>query len=198
MISLLEGILAEKGVSSVVVLTGGVGYLVSVPQSALAALPAVGEGLRLYTHLHVREDTLQLFGFVTPTERWMFEKLITVNGVGPRVALSILGSMSVERLVVAVESGQLGLFNRIPGVGKKTAERIILELKGKLGEVSALEAGQAAAVAGAGPQGEEAVAALIALGYSRAQAERAVAKAVEGAAGIPATTELVRRALTQI
>ncbi|HUU30301.1 MAG TPA: Holliday junction branch migration protein RuvA [archaeon] len=196
MIALLEGKIFEKSPASVVIFAGGVGYLVSIPLSTFDKLPEAGEIVSLHTHLHVRDDALQLYGFSSRKERQAFEKLITVNGVGPRVALAILSSLSVERLVTAVESSQTVWFNRIPGVGKKTADRIILELKGKLGEIAPIaEAASAGALPG---EGEEAVAALVALGYSRLQAEKAVFRAVEEAGERIDTTDLVRRALARM
>jgi Holliday junction DNA helicase RuvA len=195
MIALLEGKLLEKSPASVVISAGGVGYLVYTPLSTYDRLPDPGGTVRLYTHLHVRDDALQLYGFSSREERQVFEKLLTVNGVGPRVAMAILSSLTVDRLVSAVESGQSAGFNRVPGVGKKIAERVILELKGKLGEFLPVGMVTAGALTG---KGEEALAALVALGYSRMQAEKAVAKAIEEAGESADTTELVRRALSQM
>jgi len=195
-IALLEGKLVEKSASSVVIAAGGVGYLVSVPLSTFDLLPEPGEMVKLFTYLNVREDALQLYGFSSSQERQLFEKLISVSGVGPRLALAILSSLSAEHLVSAVESGRADWFNRIPGVGKKTAERIILELKGKLGKVVAL--GEAASAASLPGEGEEAVAALVALGFSNAQAEKTVFKVLEQAQTRLDTSEIVRRALASI
>jgi len=197
MIALLEGKLVEKSPAAAVVSAGGVGYLVHVPLSTFDTLPAAGESVRLFTYLHVREDTLQLYGFGSRAERGAFEKMISVSGVGPRLALSLLSSLPVDKLVLAVETGQTALLDRIPGVGKKTAERLVLELKGKLGGISPL-AETAGAAAVMGGQAEEAVAALQSLGFSRAQAEKAVAKALAAADGGTDTGELVRRALSNL
>ena len=197
MIALLEGKLVEKSPSAVVISAAGVGYLVHVPLSTFDTLPAANDSVRLFTYLHVREDTLQLYGFATRQERGTFEKMISVTGVGPRLALAILSSLSVERLVVAIETGQAALLDRIPGVGKKTADRLVLELKGKLGAVAPVETGAAGALV-AGGQAEEAVAALLSLGFARAQAEKAIIKALEGAAKGSDTSELVRRALSSM
>ncbi|HLA39105.1 MAG TPA: Holliday junction branch migration protein RuvA [Candidatus Glassbacteria bacterium] len=197
MIALLEGKLVEKSPSAVVISAAGVGYLVHVPLSTFDTLPAANDSVRLFTYLHVREDTLQLYGFATRQERGTFEKMISVTGVGPRLALAILSSLSVERLVVAIETGQAALLDRIPGGGKKTADRLVLELKGKLGAVAPVETGAAGALV-AGGQAEEAVAALLSLGFARAQAEKAIIKALEGAAKGSDTSELVRRALSSM
>ena len=192
MIALIEGKLLEKTKDSVVVSAGGVGYLIFIPTSTLADLPENGKPVSLHTYLHVREDALQLYGFLTLQERGVFEKLISVSGIGPRVALAALSSMNPDRLVMAVEQAQASLLSRIPGIGKKTAERMVFELKGKLTGLVPLGA---ALVGGAG---EEAVAALLSLGYTHAQAENAVRKALEDAADGADTGELVRLALTQI
>ncbi len=193
MIAQLEGKLIEKSPSSVVITAGGVGYQVSVPLTTFDKLPATGEQVSLFTYLHVREDILQLYGFSSREERATFEKMISVSGVGPRLALAILGGLSVEQLIAAVETSQTAYLNRIPGVGKKTAERIVLELKGKLGEMVALAE---ISVPGAfEPEGREAVAALVSLGFSKTQAEKAVFKVLEAESDKLDITELVRRAL---
>ena len=196
MIAQLEGKLIEKSPSSVVISAGGVGYLVSVPLTTFDKLPAAGEQASLFTYLHVREDTLQLYGFSSREERATFEKMISVSGVGPRLALTILSGLSVEQLIAAVETSQTAHLNRIPGVGKKTAERIILELKGKLGEMAALA--EISLPGALEPQGLEAVAALVSLGFSRTRAENAVFKVLESQSEGLETTELVRRALADM
>ncbi len=195
MIALLEGILVEKAPGSAVISAGGVGYAISIPLSTFDTLPAAGETARVFTYLHVREDALLLFGFGTREERSTFEKMIAISGVGPKLALAILSSMPPSELVVAIETGQTGRLNKISGVGKKTAERLVLELKGKLGEVdiSAL-----AAETGGSPRDEEAVAALISLGFSRTLAEKAVVKVAKKAGEKLNTSELVRRALASM
>lgn len=196
MIAQLEGKLIEKSPSSVVIAAGGVGYLVAVPLTTFDKLPATGEQVSLFTYLHVREDILQLYGFSSREERATFEKMISVSGVGPRLALAILGGLSVEQLIAAVETSQTAYLNRIPGVGKKTAERIALELKGKLGEMVALA--EVSAPGAFEPEGREAVAALVSLGFSKTQAEKAVFKVLEAESDKLDTTELVRRALANI
>lgn len=192
MIALLEGCLVEKNVSSVVLSAGGVGYEVFIPLSTFEKLPGEGEQASLFTYLHVREDALQLYGFHSRQERQAFVRLIGVTGVGPRVALAILSSLSVDRLIAAVEGAQASWFGKIPGVGKKTAERLIFELKGKLNDIS-----PAAAYAAplAGRQGEEAVAALLSLGFSRPQAENAVARVLADSGGSLETADLIRKSL---
>lgn len=194
MIALIEGKLLEKSKGSVVISAGGVGYLISVPMSTLENLPDTGEIVSLRTYLYVREDTLHLYGFLTLQERGAFEKLISVSGLGPRGALAALSSLNPERLVLAIEQSQLSLLSRVPGIGKKTAERIVFELKGKLTDLIPLEvvAGRARGV------GEEAISALVSLGYTDFQAENAVRKVLKDADEGIESGELVRRALTQI
>jgi len=195
MIALVEGALLEKNVSSVVIAAGGIGYEIAVPLSTFEKLPDEGETARLLTYLHVREDALQLFGFHSRQEREAFERLIAVTGVGPRLALSILSSLSVERLIAAVEGAQASWFGKIPGVGKKTAERLIFELKGKLTDIAPAAAlGKAAAPAGR--ETEEAAAALVSLGYSRPQAETAIARVLADSPGQRIeTADLIRKSL---
>jgi holliday junction DNA helicase RuvA len=195
MIALLEGTLVEKAPGSAVISAAGVGYAISIPLSTFDTLPLTGEVARVFTYLHVREDALQLFGFGTREERSTFEKMIAISGVGPKLALSILSSMPPSELVVAIETGQTGTLNKISGVGKKTAERLVLELKGKLGEVDV----SALAVENGGPpRNEEAVAALISLGFSRVLAEKAVVKAAGKTGEEFNTSDLVRRALASM
>jgi len=194
MIALIEGKLLEKSKNSVVISAGGVGYLISVPLSTLENLPDTGDIVGLRTYLYVREDTLQLYGFLTIQERGLFEKLISIKGLGPRGALAALSSLNPERLVLAIEQSQVSLLSRIPGIGKKTGERMVFELKGKLTDLIPLEA-----VAGsARGVGEEAISALVSLGYTDSQAENAVRKVLKDADESIESGELVRRALTQI
>ncbi len=195
MIALIEGRLVEKNVASVVISAGGIGYAVSVPLSTFEKLPGEGETTSLLTYLHVREDSLQLFGFHTRQEREAFERLLSVTGVGPRLALAILSSLSVERLISAVEGAQASWFGKIPGVGKKTAERLIFELKGKLTDI-APSAAFGKGPAPAGREAEEAAAALVSLGYSRPQAETAIARVLADSPGVTiATADLIRKSL---
>jgi Holliday junction DNA helicase RuvA len=133
MISFLEGTLAEKGAGRVVVAVGGVGYEVAVPAHTLAKLPPQGKSARLFTRLQVRDDAMVLYGFSSSEERTLFDHLITVTGVGPKVAMAILSSMATEALRRAIASGDTAALTVVPGVGKKVAARVILDLKDKLG-----------------------------------------------------------------
>ena len=174
MIGQLRGRLADKRPNQILVDVGGVGYLVQVPLSTFAALGELHTEVILLIHTHVREDALALYGFLSSRERHFFELLLSASGVGPALALKILSGMNVEELVPAIRGGDLARLTRIPGVGRKTAERIVVELKDKL-EAAAVEP----EMKPASPAGAEAdvVSALVNLGYDR----RAAEKVVEGA-----------------
>jgi len=175
MIGQLRGRLAEKRPNQVLVDVGGVGYLVQVPLSTFAALGELHAEVTLLIHTHVREDALALFGFVSAREKHFFELLISASGVGPSLALKILSGMSVEELVPAIRNGDLVRLTKIPGVGRKTAERIVVELKDKL-EVVALEAEKPAVASPAGTEADV-ISALVNLGYDARAAESAVGDA---------------------
>ena len=174
MIGQLRGRLAEKRPNQVLVDVGGVGYLVQVPLSTYAALGELHTEVTLLIHTHVREDTLALYGFVSAREKHFFEMLLSASGVGPTLALKILSGMSVEELVPAIRGSDLARLTRIPGVGRKTAERMVVELKDKL-EAVAVETEKPAS----SPAGIEAdvVSALVNLGYDGHAAEAAVGEA---------------------
>jgi len=171
MIGRLAGTLLEKNPPEVLVDAGGVGYEVDVPMSTFYNLPALGERVTLLTHLVVREDAHQLYGFLTAAERQAFRQLIRISGVGSRTALAVLSGMSVGELAQAVTLQESGRLTRIPGIGKKTAERLLLELKGRLG--AALD-GVAGSAAPAAESGTDVLRALVALGYSEKEAAAAV------------------------
>lgn len=179
-----------KEADRVVVKTAsGVGYECFVPTRSLAALPAPGSPVELHTHLAVREDALTLFGFATAEERRVFQRLITVSGIGPKLALAMLSALSAERIVRAIREHDLAALNSVSGVGKKTAERVILELKDKTDDLKG-ETGESLPVVGS----EAAVRALVRLGYSAAEADDAVRHALAGN-GKQETAELVKAAL---
>ncbi len=174
----IDGIVADKGPGMLVIDCHGVGYLLSVSGSTLSQAPAVGERMKCYTHLSVREDALELFGFATKEEKQMFAKLKNVNKVGPKIALSILSTLSVRELSLALVTSDANAISRAPGVGKKLAAQIILDLKDKV-ENEELT-GSAAAIkpmaARKGPDVTgEAIEALMALGYQSSEAAAAVA-----------------------
>src|SRR6187549_804295 len=177
MIGRLTGTLAAKTPPQLLVDVGGVGYELDVPMSSFYNLPGLGERVTLLTHFVVREDAQLLFGFLTAEERSTFRLLVKISGVGPRTALSILSGLSVAELAQAVSLQQSGRLVKVPGIGKKTAERLLLELKGKLGPDLALPAtaGSAAQV--------DIVQALVALGYSEREAAAAL-KALPADTGV--------------
>jgi Holliday junction DNA helicase RuvA len=196
MIAFLRGKLLEKHPNQVIVETGGVGYDVLIPISTFSALPEAGSEVKLRIHTHVREDALALFGFLTSEEKTIFERLISVSGIGPKLAITVLSGLSTADLIPAIRNGDVAQLVRIPGVGKKTAERMVLELKDKLEGVGAMAApGQAEKPAATLSVVEQDVlSALLNLGCNRAAADAAVRKAKE--AGAPAQFEpLFRRAL---
>jgi len=179
MIGSLRGKLTEKRPNQVIVDVGGVGYQVQVPLSTFAALGPLHGETTLLIHTHVREDSLSLYGFLTAREKQCFELLISASGVGPALALKILSGLSLEELVPAIRKGDLAQLVRIPGVGRKTAERIVVELRDKLVVVDVAEAGKPATRS----QLESEVAcALVNLGYEARAVEHAIEKA-RGAAG---------------
>jgi Holliday junction DNA helicase RuvA len=192
MIARLRGQLVRKSVQEALVDVGGVGYRVVIPLSTFYRLGAEGEPATLLIHTHVREDTLSLFGFLTGDEQSLFERLISVSGVGPKLAINILSGIDAGELRKALRSSDVARLTRVPGVGKKTAERLVLELKDKVppGE-TAPEADTAAAP---GSMKEDLLSALANLGYSRPEAERSVDRAVREAADAP-FEDLLRRTL---
>jgi holliday junction DNA helicase RuvA len=175
MIGLLRGRLLEKRPNQVILDVGGVGYLVAVPLSTFAALGELHGEVTLLIHTHVREDALALYGFLSAREKHLFERLLGASGVGPTLALKILSGMNVEELVPAIRSGDLARLTKIPGVGRKTAERMVVELKDKLETVS-VETEKPAAASPAGVAADVR-SALINLGYDERTAESAVAEA---------------------
>lgn len=194
MIGHLRGSLLRKSPQEVILDVGGVGYRLQIPVSTFYRLGEPGEPLRLLVHTHVREDALALFGFLTEIEQTLFEQLIAVSGVGPKVALNILSGIEAPELVEALRGGDIARLVRIPGVGKKTAERLVVELKDKMkGLVPATEAPPAAA---AGPK-EDLVSALVNLGYSRPEADRGAERALRED-GHGRFEDLLRRALQHL
>lgn len=194
MISLLTGRLRAKELDRVEILTtGGVGYDVAIPLGVYEHMPRVGEEVTLYTHLVVREDAWQLYGFGSVHERRVFQRVLDAKGVGPALALGMLSTLTAPRLVRAIREKDVATLQSVPRVGRKKAEQLILDLADKLDDVQG-----DAAPTGPRPEGassDEAMRALVSLGYTTADAERAVRKALdEGARGM-STPELIRRAL---
>ncbi|MEQ1884865.1 MAG: Holliday junction branch migration protein RuvA [Bryobacteraceae bacterium] len=179
MIAHLRGTILEKHPNQVIVEAAGVGYDVAIPVSAYSSLPDAGAEVQLHIHTHVREDAFLLFGFVSATDKALFEKLITVSGIGPKLAITALGGLTGTDLVNAIRTGAVEQLVRIPGVGKKTAERIVLELRDKLGALAGVApaAGTTPAKPEFPPVEEDVISALMNFGASRTAAEAAVTKA---------------------
>ncbi len=199
MIAHLRGTLLEKHPNQVIVDVDGVGYDVTVPISTFSALPEAGREVRLRIHTHVREDALALYGFLTADEKTLFEKLILISGIGPRLAVTVLSGLAIADLVTAIRNGQVEHLVRIPGIGKKTAERIVLELRDKLEglAIGQPEAPARVSAAALSAVEQDVLSALLNLGCARPAAEAAVRKAK--AAGAPNEFEpLFRRALEAV
>jgi Holliday junction DNA helicase RuvA len=204
MIDYIRGALTEKQPSLAAVEAHGVGYEINIPFSTYERLPPQGAEVKLYTHYHVREDAQKLYGFLTKTERELFRQLIAVSSIGPKTAMSVLSKVSTDELVQCVSAGDPSKLVKVPGVGAKTADRLIMELRGKLGgivaagppESGACERGPAGA---RGSESDEAFAALIALGYNDKQVGRAVERVRQTAEGkeLP-VEEWIKRALQVI
>ena len=195
MIGRLSGLIARKAPQTVVLDVHGVGYQVTIPLSTFYTLAGEGEAAVLEISTQVREDAITLFGFATEREKVLFEQLISVSKVGPKLATAVLSGIAVEDLCAAISSGNVARLATVPGIGTKTAERLVLELRGK---VQALAAAEAPAATGAGAPGslaaDDAVAALVNLGYRPKDAERAVGRAArEGDSSLEA---IIRRALS--
>ena len=201
MIAQLSGTLVSKQPNSIIVDVGGVGFEVTIPLSTFYVLGELRSDLTLKIHTHVREDALQLFGFKTVREKELFQKLISVSGIGPKLAIAML-SMSVSELVPAITNNDLGRLTMIPGVGRKTAERVVVELRDKVGSLSRVEEAETAAVAREHePSGvdvrDDTVLALIQLGYAKPVAERAVLAALQED-GERAIEAVLKRALKRL
>ena len=195
MIAHLRGTLLSKSPNQAVVECSGVGYDIAISVATYSSLPAERAEARLFIHTHVREDQIALFGFAELTEKRLFEKLLTISGIGPKLAITVLSGIDAGRLITAIRSGDHASLTRIPGIGKKTAERVVLELKDKLDDL---------AIAGAAPEakdgphlgsvGEDALSALINLGYQRPVAQRALETALAKDASLASDFDRLFRA----
>jgi len=172
MIAHLRGKLLAKHPNQVIVETSGVGYDVTISVPTFSDLPDVGNEVALHIHTHVREDLIALYGFLRSAEKQLFEKLITVSGIGPKLAITILSGMPADDMVSAIRGNDIARLTRIPGIGKKTAERMVLELRDKLPREGM---STAAPLSAATPVEEDVLSALVNLGYQRAAAERGLA-----------------------
>jgi Holliday junction DNA helicase RuvA len=192
----LRGTILEKHPNRVVVDVGGVGYDVAVPLSTFYVLADTGGNVTLRVHTHVREDAITLFGFATALELDLFERLISISGIGPKVGLAVLSGIEPAELIVAIQRGDLARLTAIPGVGKKTSERIVLELKDRLPKAEAAAVSESAA---AEPVlRDDLLSALINLGYHRPLAEKAVDAALKAAGRDAAFEPTLKQALREL
>jgi len=192
MIAMLRGRLVEKSPNRVIVECGGVGYEAAISVATFTALPAEGAEARLFIHMHVREDQIALFGFAEMEEKRLFEKLLTISGIGPKLAITVLSGIDAGRLVTAIRGGDHGTLTKIPGIGKKTAERVVLELKDKLDDMAAAPAAGGAVSHGAAA--DDVLSAMVNLGYARPTAEKAIEAALEKQPGLKEEFEGLFRA----
>ena len=203
MIAHLSGTLLAKQATSVIVDVGGVGYEVTIPVTTFYDLEEAGSPVKLRIYTHVREDALQLYGFKTARERELFTQLISVSGIGPKSAIAMLSGMSADEIITAIRTNNLARLTSIPGLGKKTAERLVIELRDKMTKLSSpeLEEQLAARATGAAPSDdtlrEDALSALANLGYQRAAAEKAVTHAMQEGGGLSVEL-LLRRSLRSL
>src|SRR6202030_2803811 len=178
MIAHLRGKLLAKHPNQAIVETGGVGYDVTISVPTFSGLPGVGGEVALHIHTHVREDMIALYGFLRPAEKTLFEKLITVSGIAPKLAITILSGMAADEMINAIRGNDIARLTRIPGIGKKTAERMVLELRDKL---TLEKAGEVTTSPAMSAVDEDVLSALLNLGYPRATAEKALAALAKNA-----------------
>ena len=198
MLSQISGRIVAKDLDRVEVMTsGGVGYELAIPLGVYETLPKEGAQATLHTHLVVKEDGWQLFGFATPYERRVFQKVLAAKGVGPALALGMLSTLTAERLVRAIRDKDVATLQSVPRVGRKKAEQLILDLADKLDELQS--SGVPSGVGrGAGPGADDAIRALVSLGYTTAEADKAVRGVLDGGAKGMSAPELIRAALARI
>ena len=180
MIAHLRGTLLTKHPNQVVVETAGVGYEVNISVPTFSELPAIGSEIALHIHTHVREDVIALYGFLRPAEKVLFEKLMTVSGIGAKLAITILSGMAADDMAAAIRGNDLARLTKIPGIGKKTAERMVLELRDKLPPVTGTSTPSVPAMSA---MEEDVLSALVNLGYQRLAAEKALQSALRNGAG---------------
>ncbi|AEU39173.1 Holliday junction branch migration protein RuvA [Granulicella mallensis] len=197
MIAYLRGRILSKASNAVIVDCNGVGYELAISITTFTELGAEGAEAKLHVHTHVREDALALFGFAELTEKRLFEKLLTISGIGPKLAITVLSGISAERLVGAIRAGDHATLTKIPGIGKKTAERVVLELKDKLDDMvgSTPETGARFSL---GTVADDVLSALVNLGYARPVAQKAVETAAKDAAVAGDFEQLFRAAMSAV
>ncbi len=193
MIAFIRGVLVDKFPTFVTVDADGIGYELQIPLSTYERLPQPGEQVQLLTHFYLREDVAALYGFATASERELFRELLTVSGIGPRLALTILSGSSVDQIYQSIAAGDEAALTRIKGLGKKTAQRLILDLQQRAAGKAAVGS---ASIAAKGETFEQTVAAMMTLGYTRREAEAAVAKAAAKVGANAGLEDLIRVALS--
>ena len=198
MIAHLRGKIFSKSPSAVVLECGGVGYELAISVATYTELGEVEAQASLHVHTHVREDALLLFGFKELTEKRLFEKLLTISGIGPKLAITVLSGISAERLVGAIRGGDHATLTKIPGIGKKTAERVVLELKDKLDDMTGWAPAREPAVPMMGAVAEDVLSALVNLGYPRPVAQKAVGSAAKDATVAADFERLFRAAIAAV
>jgi len=194
----LRGQILSKTPNAVVVDCGGVGYELAISVATYTELRDVGAEARLHVHTHVREDALLLFGFHELAEKRLFERLLTISGIGPKLAITVLSGISAERLVGAIRAGDHATLTRIPGIGKKTAERVVLELKDKLDDMAGVVAADVDAPRSLGATADDVLSALVNLGYARPVALKAVESAAKDASVAGDFERLFRAAMAAV
>lgn len=202
MYAYIKGILTQLGITSATLEANGVGYKIGVTQNTLGRLPALGESVILHTAFIVREDSQSLYGFLTTEERELFEVLLSVNGVGPKLALALVGNLSIAELRQAILNGDTHTLSKVPGIGKRMAERLAVELKGKMKQLFPKDFDeslvQGTAVSLSSQVIRDAVSALINLGYTQAIAKKAIQDSLEDLPEEPELSALIKSALTHI
>mgnify|MGYP005817485051 FL=1 len=198
MIYYIRGLLTQKEVTFVSIEAHGVGYGVSIPLSTYESLPEQGQEVLLYIHYHIREDAHKLFGFFTRTEREVFRLLIGITKIGPKVGLSILSGIAIPELIASVNSGEYARLEKVPGLGAKTAQRLVMELKGKLGPVpvgTVMQSTSGTNKRSSSAAFDEAFAAMVSLGYNDKQVQKAFSRVEESVAKDAPVEEWIRKAL---
>jgi len=198
MISHISGKLDHIDGNRVIVDVGGVGYAVHAPASFLLKPPRPGESVKLFTCQVVREDAIALFGFPTKKERKLFSTLLSVNGVGPKAALSIISEIPLDKLVTGIAEGNAELISRVKGIGRKTAEKVIIELKEKVARAHAIEAGKTGTIQAENPGVKDAISALMTLGYSSSEAKKAIEQSGVNLSENPAVERIIKKALSAL
>ncbi len=198
MIAHIRGQILTKSPSAVVIDCNGVGYELSISVTTYTDIGDPGTEARLHVHTHVREDALLLFGFADPTEKRLFEKLLTISGIGPKLAITVLSGISSDRLITAIRSADHATLTRIPGIGKKTAERVVLELKDKLDDLATSAASSSPSKPSLGATADDVLSALVNLGYPRPIAQKAVETAAKDPAAAIDFERLFRASMSAI